>query len=121
MAPRLKLTSLLFKRPCFSCVNDVVLILTSRNLHKKSSFYQNEVNSSLTFIQRSLNYTHNWKWSTSFPGSSLFLAEESTWLRLVTCLLHFADSRKQKTEGRETMIKSLSPLNSFTEPGRKSQ
>ena len=36
MAPRLKLTSLLFKRPCFSCVNDVVLILSSRNLHKKS-------------------------------------------------------------------------------------
>ena len=37
MAPRLELTSLLFKRPCFSYVNDVVLILTSRNLHKKIS------------------------------------------------------------------------------------
>ena len=36
MAPRLELTSLLFKRPCFSYVNDV-LILTSRNLHTKSS------------------------------------------------------------------------------------
>ena len=37
MPRRLKLTSLLFKRPCFSCVNDVVLILTSKDLHKKSS------------------------------------------------------------------------------------
>ena len=98
MAARLKLTSLLLKRPCFSCVNDVVLILTSRNLHKKSSFYQNEVNSSLTFIQRSGNYAHNWKWSTSFPGSSLFLAEESTgcsWSR-VCYILQIPENKKLK-------------------------
>ena len=78
MAPRLEFILLLFKPPCFSYVSDVVLILTSRNVHKKSSeaFIKikiNKVNSSLTFIQTSVNYGHKRKWSTSrllsFPHS----------------------------------------------------
>ena len=121
MAPRLKLTSLLFKRPCFSCVNDVVLILTSRDLHKKSS----EAFIKMRSTQASLSYKGQVTMHTTGNGRLRFQAPLSSllkkvpWLRLVTCLLHFANSRKQKTEGRETMIKSLPPLNSFTEPGRK--
>ena len=121
MAPRLKLTSLLFKRPCFSCVNDIVLILSSRNLHKKSG----EAFMKMWSTQASLSYKGQVTMHTTGNGRLRFQAPLSSllnkvpWLRLVTCLLHFADSRKQKTEGRETMIKSLSPLNSFTDPGRK--
>ena len=39
----------------FSYVNDVIMLI-SKNLHKKSSgFYQNKVNSSLNFIHRPSN------------------------------------------------------------------
>ena len=121
MAPRLELTSLLFKRPCFSYVNDVVLILTSRNLHKKSSeafIKMRSTQASLSYKgQVTMHTTGNGRLRFQVPLSSLL--KKVHWLRLVTCLLHFADSRKQKTEGRKTMIKSLSSLNSFTEPGRK--
>ena len=121
MPRRLKLTSLLFKRPCFSCVNDVVLILTSKDLHKKSS----EAFIKMRSTQASLSYKGQVTMHATGNGRLLFQAPLSSllkkvhWLRLVTCLLHFANSRKQKTEERETMIKSLLPLNSFTEPGRK--
>ena len=49
--------------PCFSYVDDVVLTLICTNLHKKSSevLYQNKVNSSLIFIQKSGNFAHNCK------------------------------------------------------------
>ena len=121
MAPRLKLTSLLFKRPCFSCVNDVVLILTSRDLHKKSR----EAFMKMWSTQASLSYKGQVTMHTTGNGRLRFQAPLSSllkkvpWLRLVTCVLHFPNFRKQKTEGRETMIKSLPPLNSFTEPGWK--
>ena len=121
MAPRLKLTSLLFKRPCFSGVNDVVLILTSRDLHMKSieAFIKmRSTQASLSYKgQVTMHITGNARLRFHAPLSSLL--KKVPWLRLVTCLLHFANSRKQTTEGRETMIKSLPPLNSFTEPGRK--
>ena len=88
MALRLELTSLLFKRPY---VNDVVLILTSRNLHKKSSE---------AFIKASLSYKGQVTMHTTGNGRLRFQVPLSStlkkvpWLRLVTCLLHFADSRK---------------------------
>ena len=62
-----------------------------------------------------MHTTGNGRLRFQAPLSSLL--KKVPWLRLVTCLLNFADSRKQKTEGRETMVKSLSPLNSFINPG----
>ena len=80
--------------------------------------YQNKVNSSLSFIKRSGKYAHNCKWSTSFPGYSLFLAGESILVAVGHESLDFADSTK-RIDGTGTMIKFLSPLNLSTEPSRK--
>ena len=61
---------------------------------------------------------------TTVNGQVRFLAslsswlEKVPWLRLATCLLDFADSRKL-IEGRGTMIQFLPSLNSSTEPSRK--
>ena len=44
---RFKVVGLVTWRHCFCCVNQVVLMLTSRHLHNKSRVYQSKVTSSL--------------------------------------------------------------------------
>ena len=100
MAPRLELsgvewtlTLLLFKPSCFSYVNDVVLILTKRNLHKKSSEAFIKIRStpaSLSYKgQVTMHTTVNGRLPFQVPLSSLL--KKVPWLRLVPCLLDFAD------------------------------
>ena len=81
MAPRLKLTSLLFKRPFFSCVNDVVLILSSRNLRKKSG----EAFIKIRSTQASLLYKGQVTMHTTGNGRLRFQAPLSFLLKKVGC------------------------------------
>ena len=97
MAPRLELTLLLFKPPRFSYFNDVFLILTKRNLHKKSSealFIKiRSTPASLSYKgQVTMHKSVNGRLRFQAPLSSLL--KKVPWLRLVACLLDYADSSK---------------------------
>ena len=101
MAPWLELTSLLFKRPCFSYVNDV-LILTSRSLHKKSG----EAFIKIRSTQASLLYKGQVTMHTTGNGRLRFQAPLSFLLKKVGCgwsrvcyILQIPENKK--TEGRE--------------------